>query len=68
MNAPEPHLDAAPQVRPDSHLTLHYRISLARSFWLVRHADDGRVARLSRFADLLVAGVRREVARLESMT
>jgi FKBP-type peptidyl-prolyl cis-trans isomerase SlpA len=31
MSAPEPHLDAAPQVRPDSHLTLHYRISLART-------------------------------------
>jgi FKBP-type peptidyl-prolyl cis-trans isomerase SlpA len=31
MNAPEPHGDTAPQVRPDSHLTLHYRISLART-------------------------------------
>lgn len=44
------------------------RISLTRSFWLVRHADDGRVARLARFADLLVAGVRRELQRLENMT
>ncbi|MFZ4760640.1 MAG: FKBP-type peptidyl-prolyl cis-trans isomerase [Burkholderiaceae bacterium] len=30
MNAPEPD-DSAPRVRPDSHLTLHYRISLART-------------------------------------
>ncbi|MFT4150482.1 MAG: LysR family transcriptional regulator [Paracoccaceae bacterium] len=44
------------------------QVSLTRSFWLVRHADDGRVARLARFAELLVTGVRRELARLESMT
>jgi FKBP-type peptidyl-prolyl cis-trans isomerase SlpA len=31
MNAPEPPDGTAPVVRPDSHLTLHYRISLARS-------------------------------------
>ena len=29
MNVPEPSDPAAPRVRPDSHLTLHYRISLA---------------------------------------
>lgn len=44
------------------------QISLTRSFWLVRHADDGRGARLARFAELLVQGVRRELARLESIT
>jgi FKBP-type peptidyl-prolyl cis-trans isomerase SlpA len=31
MNAPEPPDGTAPVVRADSHLTLHYRISLARS-------------------------------------
>jgi FKBP-type peptidyl-prolyl cis-trans isomerase SlpA len=31
MNAPQPPDGAAPVVRADSHLTLHYRISLARS-------------------------------------
>ncbi|PLL13338.1 LysR family transcriptional regulator [Tabrizicola sp. TH137] len=54
-------LPAAPelvQVIPD-------RVALTRSFWLIRHADDGRVARLNRFADLLAQGLRREVARLE---
>lgn len=55
-------LPAAPElvrVIPD-------QLSLTRSFWLIRHADDGRVARLNRFADLLAQGLRREVARLES--
>lgn len=55
-------LPAAPElvrVLPD-------QVALTRSFWLIRHADDGRVARLNRFADLLAQGLRREVARLES--
>jgi len=39
---------------------------LTRSFWLIRHADDGRVARLNRFADELATGLRKEVARLEA--
>ncbi len=47
------------QVIPD-------QVALTRSFWLIRHADDGRVARLNRFADLLAQGLRREVARLEA--
>lgn len=42
------------------------RIHLTRAFWLIRHADDGRVDRLNRFATLLVAGARAEMARLES--
>ena len=43
------------------------QVSLTRSFWLIRHADDGRVERLNRFADLLAQALRREVARLESL-
>lgn len=39
---------------------------LKRSFWLVRHADERRVRRLSRFADLLCEGLRAEIARLEA--
>lgn len=35
--------------------------ALTRAFYLIRHADDARVRRLSRFADLLVAGMRREM-------
>ncbi|MDG1280074.1 MAG: LysR family transcriptional regulator [Pseudorhodobacter sp.] len=43
-------------------------ITLTRAFWLIRHADDGRVERLSRFADLLVQGFRAELARLEALS
>ena len=42
-------------------------VALTRSFWLVRHADDARSARLTRFAEALVAGLRAEVGRLEGM-
>ncbi|WP_300029493.1 LysR family transcriptional regulator [uncultured Roseobacter sp.] len=41
-------------------------ISLKRSFYLIRHADDRHNARLSRFAGALSAGLRAEVARLEA--
>ena len=54
-------LPAAPElvrVLPD-------QIALTRTFWLIRHADDGRVARLNRFATLLVAEARAEMLRLE---
>jgi DNA-binding transcriptional LysR family regulator len=44
------------------------QISLTRAFWLIRHADDGRVDRLNRFCDLLALGVRKEMQRLESLT
>lgn len=43
------------------------KLSLQRHFYLVRHADDRRDARLNRFADLLLRGVRGELARLEAM-
>ncbi|MCC5989456.1 MAG: LysR family transcriptional regulator [Pararhodobacter sp.] len=39
--------------------------SLTRSFHLIRHGDDRRVPRLARFAQALVAGLRRELGRLE---
>lgn len=42
-------------------------VALERSFWLIRHEADGRAERLTRFADLLVQGVRKEVQRLEAM-
>ncbi len=42
--------------------------TLKRSFYLIRHADDRKVERLNRFAELLVSGVRQEVERLESAT
>lgn len=55
-------LPAAPELRR----VLTDDISLTRSFWLIRHADDGRVARLTRFATALTAGVRAEMTRLEA--
>ena len=42
-------------------------LSLTRSFYLIRHADDRKVDRLNRFAEALVAGLRAEVARLEAI-
>ncbi|QDC10168.1 LysR family transcriptional regulator [Oceanicola sp. D3] len=44
------------------------QVRLKRTFWLVRHADDRRVRRLSRFAELLCEGLRAEVERLEAET
>lgn len=43
------------------------QISLKRAFYLIRHEDDRRHARLSRFAERLVADLRAEVARLEAL-
>lgn len=43
-------------------------ISLTRSFYLIRHADDRRLERMNRFATALAEGIRREVARLEGQT
>jgi len=43
-------------------------ISLTRSFYLIRHADNLRLERLNRFAALLRDGMRAEVARLEALT
>ena len=57
--------DFALPAAPDLQRILPDQISLTRSFWLIRHADDGRVPRLNRFADELVRGARAEMARLE---
>jgi len=43
-------------------------ISLTRSFYLIRHADNLRLERLNRFAAVLRDGMRAEVARLEALT
>lgn len=44
------------------------RVSLTRSFYLIRHADDRRMDRLNRVALALADGLKREVARLEAET
>ncbi|NPD15607.1 LysR family transcriptional regulator [Xinfangfangia sp. D13-10-4-6] len=54
-------LPAAPELRQ----ILPEEVGLTRSFWLIRHADDGRVQRLNRFAQLLIRETRAEMARLE---
>ena len=41
-------------------------VSLKRAFYLIRHADDRRNARLAAFAEALAAGLRAETARLEA--
>ena len=51
---------------PDLRKVLAGEISLRRSFYLIRHQDDARAARLSHVAGLVMAGVRAEVARLEA--
>ncbi len=57
--------DFALPAAPDLVRVLPGEVSLTRSFWLIRHADDGRVARLNRFAETLVREARAEMARLE---
>jgi hypothetical protein len=42
-------------------------VHLSRTFWLIRHEGDGRVERLNQFADLLMRGLRAEIARLEAI-
>lgn len=55
-------LPFAPEVRR----ILTAQVSLKRSFYLIRHADDQSNRRLSRFADLFGAAIRSELARLEA--
>ncbi|TMM54343.1 LysR family transcriptional regulator [Sulfitobacter sabulilitoris] len=56
-------LPATPGVRR----ILMDQVSLRRAFYLIRHADDQRNLRLSRFAEDLAGGLRAEVARLEAL-
>ncbi|WP_298675042.1 LysR family transcriptional regulator [uncultured Lentibacter sp.] len=57
-------LPAAPNLRR----VLPESFSLKRSFYLIRHEDDRRVGRLTRFAEALSEGLRAEVARLEALS
>jgi len=50
---------------PDIMRVLPDKISLTRTFYLVRHQDDRRVDRLNRFAELLGQAMKREIIRLE---
>lgn len=59
--------DFALPFAPGLRRVLADQVSLTRSFWLVRHADDRRSDRMNRLAEELGQGLRREVARLESL-
>jgi len=59
--------DFALPAYPDIRRILTDEVSLRRSFYLIRHADDRKVARLNRFADLLAGALKAEVARLEAL-
>ena len=57
--------DFALPAMPELTRVLVDKVSLTRSFYLVRHATDRQSARLSTFAEALVQGMKAEVARLE---
>ncbi|WP_299657535.1 LysR family transcriptional regulator [uncultured Tateyamaria sp.] len=57
--------DFALPLAPGLRRVLEDQLSLSRSFFLIRHQSDTRDTRLNQFAELLVQGVRAEVARLE---
>lgn len=59
--------DFAIPFAPGVRRVLTDRISLTRSFWLLRPAEDRRSDRLTRLAEAVAAGVRREVHRLEGL-
>lgn len=59
--------DFALPFAPELRLVLRDEITLTRSFYIVRHADDRRLDRMNRLAAALGAGMRAEVARLEAL-
>lgn len=59
--------DFAIPFAPGIRVVLGDQISLRRSFWLLRHADDRHSQRLTHLAEALAAGIRREVTRLEAL-
>lgn len=52
---------------PDLVSLLPDQVSLTRSFYMVRHADDRRLDRMNRIATAISDGLRREVAHLEGL-
>ncbi|MEL6121242.1 MAG: LysR family transcriptional regulator [Pseudomonadota bacterium] len=58
--------DFALPAYPGLRKVLAGEISITRSFYLIRHADDRRLDRLNRFAEALRSGLRAEIARLEN--
>jgi DNA-binding transcriptional LysR family regulator len=59
--------DFALPAAPELTRLLVDKVSLTRSFYLVRHGSDRRLQRLNRFAEALAAGIRAEIVHLESV-
>lgn len=59
--------DFAIPAMPELRRILSSEVSISRAFYLVRHADDRKVERLNRFAELLARKLRQEVQRLEGL-
>jgi DNA-binding transcriptional LysR family regulator len=55
--------DFALPAAPNLQRILMDEVHLTRAFWLIRHEDDARAERLTRFADQLTREVRAEMAR-----
>lgn len=60
--------DFALPMAPNMVKVLPERVSLKRSFYLVRHDDDRRLERMNRFSEALSIGIREEMSRLEGLT
>lgn len=60
--------DFALPFAPGLRKVLPEAVALTRTFFLVRHAGDARIERVSRVGEMLRAGLAAEVARLEAMT
>jgi len=58
--------DFALPFAPELRRILVDQLSLIRSFFLVRSADDRHNRRLNQFAQVLVSGLRSEIQRLEA--
>ncbi len=58
--------DFALPAAPELQRVLIDKVSLTRSFYLVRHSSDRRLQRLNRFAEALATGLRVEIAKLEA--
>ena len=59
--------DFALPFAPELRRILTQQLTLKRSFFLIRSADDRRNRRLNLFAEVLSSGVRAEILRLEAL-
>ncbi len=60
--------DFALPFAPNLRKVLPEAFGLTRTFYLVRHAGDARIERMARVAEMVLVGLKAEVARLEALT